>query len=76
MQEVRPNSPSSLTTNVFGHRSSQTRPVRIGALMGPQLLRAVANADDRGPRAATLFGSHNSASCAKALDVLVDVGLG
>ena len=40
-----------------------------------ELLRAVANADGRGPRVAALFGSHNPASCAKVLDILVNVGL-
>lgn len=40
-----------------------------------ELLRAVANADGRGPRVAVLFGSHNLDSCTKVLDILVDVGL-
>ena len=40
-----------------------------------ELLRAVANVDGRGPRVAALFGSHNPDSCAKVLDILVNVGL-
>ncbi|KAH9964627.1 FAD-linked oxidoreductase-like protein [Russula dissimulans] len=40
-----------------------------------ELVRAVANADGHGPRVGVLFGSHNSESCAKVLDALVNVGL-
>jgi len=40
-----------------------------------ELLRAVANADGRGPRVGVLFASHNPGSCAKVLDALVSVGL-
>ncbi|KAI9510632.1 FAD-linked oxidoreductase-like protein [Russula earlei] len=40
-----------------------------------ELIRAVANVDDHGPRVGVLFGSHNAESCAKVLDALVDVGL-
>lgn len=40
-----------------------------------ELVRAVANADGRGPRVGVLFASHNPGSCAKVLDALVSVGL-
>jgi proline dehydrogenase len=39
-------------------------------------VRAIANAEHgRGPRVGVLFGTHNPDSCAKVLDILVDVGL-
>lgn len=41
-----------------------------------ELVRAIANAEHgRGPRVGVLFATHNPDSCAKVLDILVDVGL-
>ncbi|KAF8480788.1 FAD-linked oxidoreductase [Russula ochroleuca] len=77
-QEVMPNSPSlSLTTNaswppVFTSKEDTDRCFDAAIA---ELVRAVANADGRGPRVGVLFASHNPGSCAKVLDALVSVGL-
>lgn len=73
-----PNSPSfSLTTNaswppVFTSKEDTDRCFDAAIV---ELVRAVANADVRGPSVGVLFASHNPGSCAKVLDVLVSVGL-
>jgi proline dehydrogenase len=73
-----PNSPSlSLTTNaswppVFTSKEDTDRCFDAAIA---ELVRAVANADGRGPRVGVLFASHNPGSCAKVLDALVSVGL-
>jgi len=77
-QEVMPISPSfSLTTNaswppVFTSKDDTDRCYDAAIV---ELVRAVANADGRGPRVGVLFASHNPGSCAKVLDALVSVGL-
>lgn len=73
-----PNSPSfSLTTNaswppVFTNKGDTDRCYDAAIA---ELVRAVANADGRGPRVGVLFASHNPGSCAKVLDALISVGL-
>ncbi|KAI0248067.1 FAD-linked oxidoreductase-like protein [Lactifluus subvellereus] len=77
-QEAKPDSPSlPLTTNaswppVFTNKVDTDRCYDTAAA---ELVRAIANVDGRGPTVGALFGSHNSESCAKVIDALVDVGL-
>jgi proline dehydrogenase len=78
-QEVVPDSPSlPLTTThaswppVFTSKDDTDKCFDAAIA---QLVRAVANADGRGPRVGVLFASHNLGSCAKVLDALVTVGL-
>ncbi|KAI0307413.1 FAD-linked oxidoreductase-like protein [Multifurca ochricompacta] len=71
-------SPSlALTTNsswppVFTKKTDTDRCYEAAAV---ELVRAVANADGRGPSVGVLFGSHNAKSCDKVLDALISVGL-
>jgi proline dehydrogenase len=77
-QEAVLDSPSlPLTTNaswppVFTNKADTDSCYDAAAA---ELIRAVANADGRGPSVGVLFGSHNSGSCEKVLDALVDAGL-
>ena len=77
-QEIMPDSPSlRLTTNahwppVFTSKDDTDRCYDAAIA---ELVRAVANADGRGPRVGVLFASHNPGSCTKVLDALVSVGL-
>ncbi|KAH9982077.1 FAD-linked oxidoreductase-like protein [Lactifluus volemus] len=77
-QEAKPDSPAfPLTTTtswppVFTNKADTDRCYDAAAA---ELVRAVANADGRGPRVGVLFGSHNSGSCAKVIDALVEAGV-
>ncbi|KAI0005315.1 FAD-linked oxidoreductase-like protein [Russula compacta] len=77
-QEVESDSPAhALATNVswppvFTSKADTDRCYDTAAA---ELVRAIANVDGRGPGVGVLFGSHNSESCRKIIDALVNVGL-
>lgn len=77
-QEAQTDSPSlPLTAHVswppvFLNKADTDRCYDAAA---DELVRAVANSDESGPRVGVLFGSHNAGSCAKVLDALVNAGI-